>query len=941
MVTHLERTDLSLITNTSQSSLYHELVSSIKHCNRFFFSVAFISYSGLQLLLDVLKEAKEDLVPGKIITSTYLNFTDVKSLKKLQEFKNIETKIFVASKQEGFHTKAYIFEYSDHFKIIVGSSNITQSALKSNIEWNIEYISKNKTHQFVKSVTSEFDKLWEKTNALNSDLIKNYEEFLETFKAFKRTEQEIFDYHHVIKPNLMQAKALEELSKLRNNNQNKALIIAATGTGKTYLSAFDVKNFDAKRILFLVHREVILNDAYASYDNIFPNQFKTIFQGSNKETHAEITFAMVQTMYNNKTYELFDPNHFDYIIADEAHRSFSPSYRTILEYFTPKFLLGMTATPERTDGGNIFDLFNNNIALEVRLRDALREDLVLPFHYFGIKDMTTDLSHVDISKIDEVAKRLSIHKRVDFVIEKMLHYGHSGKKRKGLGFCANKAHAQFMAEAFNAWKDYPSIALTGDSSHEVRREAINRLEDVNDPLEFIFTVDIFNEGIDIPSVNLVLMLRPTESPIIFTQQLGRGLRKHYEKEFLTVLDFIGNHNKTYLIPIALSGTNYYERDSLKVQVHNEFSDLPGCSHISLDKITKEDILRQLESVNFNAMQYLRREYREFRKVLGGATPKLTDYIAYENAPDPIKFILKSGSYNEFIAKMENKDTSLTEASLSIQQTLDKMLPIKRLNEFVIFKHLFTHKSIDIDTAKEEILKILTDIDDTSIKHSFKYLSGAILGEQEKDPFSFIHGNGTSYLALDNTVYTNLKTSDIIKDTLDYGILRYQEEFGKETPIYPYLKLYYPYKMKDMGFLTNYGKSFSSIRGSGVWRNGDHFYLFVDLHKEDTISESIDYKDKIIDQYTMQWETQNKTKQTSKTGRDLCLNQERGIRLHMFVRKAKKIGSQNIDYMYLGEVNTQSFEGNQPITIQMKFDRPLPKYVFQDLTQKIPLNTKEM
>ena len=929
-MTHLEHSELSLITNTSTSSLYNELVSSIKNCNRFYFSVAFISYSGLQLLLDVLKETTKNAIPGKIITSTYLNFTDVKSLRKLQEFENIDTKIFIANKQHGFHTKAYIFEYEDHFKIIVGSSNITQSALKSNIEWNIEYVSKDKTHVFIDDIINEFNKLWEKTNPLNNDLILNYEEFLETFKAFKRQEQEIFNYQNTIKPNTMQEKALEELDKLRNNNQNKALVIAATGTGKTYLSAFDVKNTNAKRILFLVHREVILKDAYKSFGHILPDHIKTIFQGQHKELDAEITFAMIPTMSSNENYKKFDRTHFDYIIADEAHRSFSPTYKTLLDYFNPEFLLGMTATPERTDGGNIFELFNNNIALEVRLRDALREDLVLPFHYFGIKDMSTDLSDIDISNIDEVAKRLSVHKRVDLVINKMLHYGHSGEKRKGLGFCVTKEHAHYMANEFSKW-NFPAVALTGESSNQERRNAIERLEDKHDPLQFIFTIDIFNEGVDIPSANLVLMLRPTESPIIFTQQLGRGLRKHFEKEFLTVLDFIGNHNKTYLIPIALSGTRYYERDSLKVQVHNNFSDIPGCSHISLDEITKEEILRQLESVNFNAMQYLRREYREFSKILGGKTPILTDYISYENAPDPIKFIQKTSSYVEFVAKMEKEAPSLGPDMLTIQQALDKMLPIKRINEFVIFKYLFIHGSITLDVAKKEILKIVTDVEDDSIRHSFKYLSGQILGKNEKDPYPFVTGDGHSKLSL--TFYDTLQ-NDSLLTTLDYGILRFQEEFGKEALSYPYLKLYYPYKMKDMGFLTNYDKSFSSIRGSGVWRHGNHFYLFVDLHKEENISASIDYKDKILSHYKMQWETQNKTKQASKTGQDLCFNEERDIKLHMFVRKAKKIGNQNLDYIYLGKVNSKSCKGNQPITIQMDFETPLPDYIYKDLTQKV-------
>ena len=922
--------ELKLITNNEESSFYTELLSNLNACNRFYFSVAFISFSGLQLLLDAFKEAEKKNVKGQVIASTYLNFTDTKSLKKLKEFSNIDTKIYITDSAKGFHTKGYIFEYDDYYKILVGSSNITQTALKSNIEWNVRYISKTKSDSFVNEVIHEYNQLWEHTEVLNEEFIDQYESFLNEVNDFVKKEKEIFDYKLEIKENPMQKKALENLESLRKNSQKKALVVAATGTGKTYLSAFDVKKMGVNRVLFLVHREVILNDAIKSFKNIMPEKIVTKFQGTNKVLDAEITFAMVPTMYNNGNYKLFSKDHFDYIIADEAHRAFSDSYKMVLDYFEPKFLLGMTATPERTDHGNIFEMFNNNIALEIRLRDALKEDLVIPFHYFGIKDVKADLKDIDISKIDEVAKRLSIKERVDFIIEKMLHYEHSGSKRKCLGFCATKDHAKYMAQAFDGL-GYPSVALTGESSDDKRKQAIKRLEDPNDILEFIFTIDIFNEGIDIPSVNLVLMLRPTQSPIIFTQQLGRGLRKHLDKEFLTVIDFIGNHNKTFLIPIALSGTRYYEKDSLKIQVHNDFSDIPGCSNIYLDQIAKEDILRQLDKANFNSMEYLKKEYQEFRKILGGRKPKLIDYTLYDSAPDPTKFVVKENSYEEFGTKMEKEDLGLRDYELSILRTLDKSLPIKRINEFVILKHLFQYGEITLETAKQNILKFVVDVDEESIKHSFMYFSGYILGNREKDPYDFIEGDGKRFLELKDKSLIN---NQHFIETLNYGIIRFQEEFGKDKVDYPYLKLYYPYKMKDMGFLTNYTKSFSSIRGAGVWRNGNHFYLFVDLHKDEDIKESTRYDDKLISRKRMQWETQNKTTQDSKVGMDICLNQSRGINLHMFIRKAKKIGTQTLDYIYVGKVNPIEYHGNAPIKLLLEFEQTLPKYLYDDLTLNI-------
>ena len=920
----------SLITNNKSNTFYEELRNSLNSCNRFFFSVAFINYSGLQLLLDIFTNLERNNIEGKIITSTYLSFTDVKSLRKLTTFNNIETKIYIADSFRGFHTKGYIFEYEDYYKVIIGSSNITQSALKTNVEWNVRYITKNKTEGFALEIIEEFNKLWDLTNEINEEFLYQYESFLNEVEKFVLLEKQVFEKSIEIKANSMQKKALYNLQKLRENNQEKALLIAATGTGKTYLSAFDVKNFSARKVLFLVHREVILSEAMESFKKVNEDRTVSKYAAGNKDLSGDFVFAMVQTLYSNENYRTIPRDYFDYIIADEAHRSYSQSYKSLIEYFTPKFLLGMTATPERTDGGNIFELFNNNIALEMRLRDSLREDLVLPFHYFGISDVTADLENVDLTKIDEVAKKLSIKDRVDFVIEKMEYYGYSGRKRKCLAFCVNNAHADFMANEFNAF-GYPSISLSSESLDNERKEAIKRLESQKDKLEFIFTVGIFNEGVDIPTVNLVLMLRPTQSPIIFTQQLGRGLRKHPEKEFLTVLDFIGNHNKSFLIPIALSGSKYYDKDSLKVQLEKNFSDIPGCTNISMDKIAKEYILSKLEKVNFNDLKYLREEYFEFKNSIGkkqSQVPTLLDYISNEYSPDPVKFISKANSYVEFVAMMENIELNIEEGILKILRLLDKQLPIKRINEFVAIKELLINGTLSFQGAKNSVLHYINDVDDESLLHTFKYLSGQILGPKEQDSFYYIKGDGRSKLEL---LDSKLLNNEKILETLNYGILRYQEEFGQDKMTYPYLKKYTYYKMKDMGFLTNYEKSFASIRGSGVWKNGKHYYLFVDLHKGEDIHESINYKDKLLSTTLMQWETQNKTSQNSETGKDLIHNKSRGIHLHMFLRKAKQIGNQKLDYIYIGEVNSLEYEGEKPITIKMEIIDPIPQYIFDDLT----------
>ena len=727
-----------LIINSKNTNLLNELKQSLKQCKSFYFSVAFINYSGLQLLLDTLKEVKNKGIKGKIITTTYLNFTEPKALEKIQEFDNIDMKIFIADRAIGFHTKVYIFENEDNYKIIIGSSNITQSALKSNIEWNVKVVSKEDA-PFIQDVLKEYNNLWDMSSELSDEVLQRYMLFLNEIKKTEMKRQRVFEDLKPINPNKMQERAMENLERLRAHGENKALVIAATGTGKTYMSAFDVMQYNPKKMLFIVHREEILKKAQQTFDKLLKNKninVKTgLFTGNSKNYEADYLFATIQTM--SRYYEEFDKDYFDYIIVDEAHHGASESYLRVLNYFKPSFTLGMTATPERCDSLSVFELFDNNVALEVRLHEALDEDLVIPFHYFGVTDIDgVELDDVNLDDKSELAQRLMIHRRVDFIIEKMNFYGHDGNFRKALGFCVNIEHARYMADEFNK-RGIKSIALSGSDSIEKRSEYIKCLESDKDDLQIIFTVDIFNEGVDIPSVNTVLMLRPTNSPIIFIQQLGRGLRKSGSKEFLTVIDFIGNHNKTFLIAIALNGARYYDKDSLKVAVATDFIDIPGCSHIQIDEISKERILEQIDRENFRAAKYLKEEYNQFKILCGGKIPyMLLDYMKYDGAPDPIKFIDNEGTYLGYVVKIE-KDEKLKKLLSNddfekILKDLSGYLPLKRINEFVILKYLLSNSSISFETAKNEILKYIDCIDDDSVIHAFECLNHQYYDELSKN-----------------------------------------------------------------------------------------------------------------------------------------------------------------------------------------------------------------
>ncbi|MFP8644047.1 DEAD/DEAH box helicase [Priestia aryabhattai] len=930
-----------LLVNSKNTSLLHELVTSLKECKSFYFSVAFINFSGLQLLLDPFKEAASRGVEGRIITSTYLNFTEVKALEKIKNFDHIDLKVFSEVEEKGFHTKVYIFEYENDYKVIIGSANITQSALKSNIEWNVEVVSKGES-PFVQDVLKEYEYLWELSDDATSEFLKEYEKFLATLKEASYKPQQVSERSNYIVPNKMQQRAMENLRSLRSFGETKALVIAATGTGKTYMSAFDVQKVKPKRLLFVVHREEILKKAKETFETLLVNESMTfgLLTGNSKDKEADYIFATIQTL--TKYYSEFDRNQFDYIIYDEAHHATSPSYQRIMEYFTPVFMLGMTATPERSDSMNVFDLFDNNVGIEVRLHEALEDQLVVPFHYFGITDIEgVNLSDIDIDDIIEVTKRLKVNERVDFIIEKMEFYGHDGLKRKTLGFCASVEHAEYMAEEFNK-RGYKSEVLHGSHSIPYRQTCIERLENEDDELEVIFSVDIFNEGVDIPSVNSVLMLRPTNSPIVFIQQLGRGLRKHESKSFLTVLDFIGNHSKLFLIALALNGSRYYDKESLKVAIATGFPSIPGATHIQMDEISRDRILAQIDHENFNSMKYLKEEYNEFKKLNQGRIPYyLLDYLTFDGAPDPIKFINKEKSYLQFVAKTE-KDDQLRLLLLhkdfeSALKELSSKLPIKRVYEFVILKYLLNHTHISLSRAKREVLKYVDNVEEDSVQHAFEVLNQDYYDSgQLRSKLKLIEFTGEE--AVKTERFTNLlgntQFKQFIKDAIDYGIFRYEKEFGKADYGIPHLKLYEQYTMMDPALLSNYRKTHSSFRGSGLLVNEKEFFLFIDLHKEEDIKESINYQDKFIDKRTFHWQTPNSTAQTSERGKNIIFNKDRGIHLHLFIRKYREIDGKTEPFIYIGKGNTVEYHGEKPITVILELKHEVPKLLYTEFTEKV-------
>ena len=563
-----------------------KVISSVEdellRCEEFQISVAFITLGGVTPLLQTLKELEKKGVKGQILTTNYLDFSEPRALEKLNGLKNITLKMYdVEAAGNGFHTKGYIFKKEEIYRIIIGSSNMTSAALTVNKEWNTKLVS-TENGEVAKEIVEEFQKLWDSENALLYDDF--YEVYKERYNIIKH-QREIAKSEEIpsleqyrLKPNSMQERFIANLRKILEQGEERALLISATGTGKTYASAFAMRELGFKRVLFLVHRGQLARQTKKSYEKVFAKSVSLGLVGAGyHEYDADYVFATIQTLNRDEHLLQYDKNAFDCIILDEAHHVPADTYQKVMKHFTPKLWLGMTATPDKRDdnieGRNVYELFDHQIAYEIRLQQAMEENLLCPFHYFGITDLA-------IIGDDEEASRdfsvLTSDERVKHIINEADYYGYSGDKVKGLIFCSSIKETEELSEKFNhminpsTGQKFRTIALNGSASEQERQNAFERLamnkEDAtadHEPLDYIFSVEILNEGVDIVEVNQVIMLRPTQSPIVFIQQLGRGLRKAYGKEYVVILDFIGNYNNNFMIPIALSGDRSYNKDNIR------------------------------------------------------------------------------------------------------------------------------------------------------------------------------------------------------------------------------------------------------------------------------------------------------------------------------------------------------------------------------------------
>lgn len=889
-----------LIINDQERHLFVQnvLQDELDTCTNFFFSVAFITQSGLCMLKTHFSDLEKKGIRGRLITSNYLGFNNPDVFRSLLEIKNIDVRII---EKEGFHVKGYLLEQSDYHTLIIGSSNLTANALKKNIEWNIRLTSLE-NGEIIRDSKNQLEKMWEEGVPLSEKWIAKYSSVWKvlTREKITSTVKDERPVYSVTRPNTMQKKALQNLEELRSEGKTKGLVISATGTGKTYLSAFDVRQVNPNKMLFVVHREQILKSAMLTFKNVLggdDNDFG-ILSGTSKNVSAKYLFTTIQTISKSDILNLFSKDNFDYILIDEVHKAGAISYQRIIDYFEPKFLMGMTATPERTDNYNIFELFDYHIAYEIRLQEALEEELLCPFHYFGVTDYEKD--GYTIEETTDL-NTLIADERVNFIIEKIQYYGVSGHKIRGLVFCSRKEEAKNLSNLFNQ-RGFHTAYLSGEDTIERRECIVEKLE--RGDLDYIFTVDIFNEGIDIPSVNQIIMLRSTQSSIIFIQQLGRGLRKHQSKEFVTIIDFIGNYKNNYMIPMALSGDTSYNKDALRKDTFGT-NYISGVSSINFEAVAKERIYKAIDVVRLDSMKSIRDAYEKL-KIRLNRIPLLVDFLE-QKSMDP--YIIVSGkitsinTYYDFLSKYQDATGNISDLENKYLMIISReLLPGIRSQDIILLIEMVRGKVFTRDQIKVLFQNHGLDwqekiIDSVLNTLNLTFYSGALANAYRGG--SLIEADQQIQLSkgMRDSILGNSYFKLLLNDLLSACLIK-SEGFDKNSIFTRYNK----YRRRDVIRLLNWDNQIVDQNIGGYIRKEDEFAIFITLEKGEHFSGAMmAYEDELLSPNILKWYTKAPRTMRSPEVKAILDYYDSGLNMHVFIKKSDDEGT---DFYYLGKVEPQ-------------------------------------
>lgn len=854
-----------------------------------------------------------------MITTSYMGATDLKAVEYLSSLSNTQVKISYNTENERLHAKAYLFYRNTGFHTgYIGSSNISRSALTSGLEWNLKITTREISH-IIDKFQKTFETYWQDKEFELFVKGTHTEKLKTALRGATLRDRTQPSTYFDIKPFPYQEEILEKLESERTlHKRTRNLIVAATGTGKTVISAFDFKRFRSQqpnaKLLFVAHRKEILQQALATFQGVLrDNNFGELWVDGIEPEKYDCLFASVQTLNTRLSGINLSENFFDFIIIDEVHHIAAESYRPIINRFSPQILLGLTATPERMDGADILKDFSGTIAAEIRLPEALNRKLLCPFQYFGITD-SIDLSGMQWKNGRYLPAELSHlytqnDKRVGEILNNLQKYLRDISDVRALGFCVTQDHAQYMAEKFRL-AGLKADYLTS-SRNEVRDELRRKFQ--SKEINYLFVVDIFNEGVDIPEIDTILFLRPTESLTVFLQQLGRGLRLAEGKECLTVLDFVGNSRPEYDFDGKFRALVGKTSTFIQKEIEDDFPHLPlGCA-IVLERKAKEFIIeniRQATALNRNQLLNKIRNYRHQTTL----PLTLKNFISFYNIP--LQAIYKRGSWKRLCALADQIDSFSEENEMEITRAMSKKwLSCNSMSYFEFIRGLAENgfnASIDElnDNEKAMCLMLAYDV------------------WQEENRFTSIED---SIQAIGRN---KVLTSEIIEFL---ELLIDKVDFIEKTIPLPFsqpLKLHARYTRDQVlaafGFYTL--KSKPSYREGVVYsKEKNTEILFVTLNKSEIdFSPTNLYKDFAISERIFEWQTQNSARPDKGKGFDYINHKAKGKKILLFVRERTEDQFKNtMGFVFLGEVNLKDYYGEKPMSIKWELKEPMPHYIWKE------------